>query len=93
MSDGDRTESQGLLARLGGRRGWCSGAAGAGNGAGRKKRGELGRSRGSFCHPFRGVLGEYLPDDATLLKQKIFDMERTLSAMKTRLDSLKKDGE
>lgn len=52
--------------------------------------GGSGRFWGNFCHPFRGVLGEFTPDESTLLKRGIADLEGTISAMKERLASLEK---
>lgn len=93
MPGGDRTGPLGLGPRTGGRRGWCSGAGGPGYGGGYGRGGGFGRFWGGLCHPFRGVLGEESPDEATLLKRQIADMEGTLAAMKSRLGSLKKDEE
>ena len=91
MPAGDRTGPQGLGPRSGGRRGWCSGRGGPGYGAGRGKEGASGRFWGNLSHPFRGVVGDHAPDEATVMKQKIADTEGTLAVMKERLQTLGKD--
>jgi len=91
MPGGNRTGPHGLGPRTGGRKGRCSGGGGPGYGAGHGRGGGFGRFWGGLCHPFRGGLGEEVPDEATLLKQRIADMEGTLAAMKSCLGSLKKD--
>lgn len=93
MPGGDRTGPLGLGPMTGGRRGWCSGAGAPGYGAGFCAGRGFGRFWGGLCHPFRGVLGEEPPDEATFLKRKIADMEGSLAAMKERLGSLGKDQE
>lgn len=91
MPGGDRTGPKGLGPRSGGRNGRCSGAGGPGYGAGSGKRGGFGRLWENYCHPFKGVVGEGVPEEATFLKRKIADAEGTLAAMKERLGSLSKD--
>ncbi|OGT97631.1 MAG: hypothetical protein A2079_00785 [Geobacteraceae bacterium GWC2_48_7] len=92
MPGGDRTGTRELLARLGGRRGWCSGMDRPGYAAGRKG-GRFGSSRIYLCPPFQEAGCEKVTDEATSLKQNIADMEGFLSGMKFATDVPKKDEE
>lgn len=77
MSDEAKTGLRELLARLGGRRGWCSAMNRAGRSAGRKERGGTG-----CCASFLKTENRKCTNEVTQPKPDFTNMQGLLSRMK-----------